>query len=336
MPSKSVGIIANPASGRDIRRLVAHASVFDNQEKINIIRRVLNALDSVGVERVFVMPDYNGMGLRAIDDLDLSLKVDLLGIEPVGNQDDSTAAARLLAQMNVGCIITLGGDGTNRVVAKACQEIPIVPISTGTNNVFPFMVEGTIAGLAAGVVATGQVEVEKVCRRAPILEILRDGVPMDLALVDVVTTDDLYSGVRAVWETERIKEIFLARSRPSAIGFSSVGGILCPLPRDHRMGVHVQLGPSENKIRCQIAPGKISLLPIAAFKTFEAFEDVPISQRSGMIALDGEREITLHPKEKFSVRLNPNGPWVVDIEEALAKASECRCFHECRLEDGES
>ena len=36
-----VGIIANPASGKDIRRLVAHGSTFDNNEKINIVRRVL-------------------------------------------------------------------------------------------------------------------------------------------------------------------------------------------------------------------------------------------------------------------------------------------------------
>jgi predicted polyphosphate/ATP-dependent NAD kinase len=36
-----VGIIANPASGKDIRRLVAHASVFDNQEKRNIVRRAI-------------------------------------------------------------------------------------------------------------------------------------------------------------------------------------------------------------------------------------------------------------------------------------------------------
>ena len=32
----SVGIIANPASGKDIRRLVAHGTVFDNDEKVNI------------------------------------------------------------------------------------------------------------------------------------------------------------------------------------------------------------------------------------------------------------------------------------------------------------
>ena len=43
----TVGIIANPASGKDIRRLVAHASVFDNNEKINIVRRVLLGLDAV-------------------------------------------------------------------------------------------------------------------------------------------------------------------------------------------------------------------------------------------------------------------------------------------------
>jgi hypothetical protein len=30
-----VGIIANPAAGKDIRRLVAHGSTFDNNEKIN-------------------------------------------------------------------------------------------------------------------------------------------------------------------------------------------------------------------------------------------------------------------------------------------------------------
>src|SRR5690349_24031837 len=29
----TIGLIANPASGKDIRRLVAHGSVFDNEEK---------------------------------------------------------------------------------------------------------------------------------------------------------------------------------------------------------------------------------------------------------------------------------------------------------------
>lgn len=37
----AIGIIANPMSGKDIRRLVSHATVIDNNEKINIIERVV-------------------------------------------------------------------------------------------------------------------------------------------------------------------------------------------------------------------------------------------------------------------------------------------------------
>lgn len=44
-----------------------------------------------------------------------------------------------MAERGARCIVTLGGDGTNRAVAKESGAIPLVPISTGTNNVFPFM-----------------------------------------------------------------------------------------------------------------------------------------------------------------------------------------------------
>ena len=39
-----VGIVVNPASGKDIRRLVAKASVFDNQEKRAIVRRAITGV----------------------------------------------------------------------------------------------------------------------------------------------------------------------------------------------------------------------------------------------------------------------------------------------------
>ena len=53
----AVGIIANPASGKDIRRLVAHATVCDNMEKVNLLRRILLGLQAAGVDRVLIMPD---------------------------------------------------------------------------------------------------------------------------------------------------------------------------------------------------------------------------------------------------------------------------------------
>jgi len=37
----------------------------------------------------------------------------------------------------VGRIIVLGGDVTNRVVAKGCGDVPILPLSGDTNNVSP-------------------------------------------------------------------------------------------------------------------------------------------------------------------------------------------------------
>ena len=61
-----VGIIANPASGKDIRRLVAHGSAFDNNEKINIVRRVLLGLDAWPGIRVAYLPDNYGIVERAV------------------------------------------------------------------------------------------------------------------------------------------------------------------------------------------------------------------------------------------------------------------------------
>ena len=76
--TKPVGIITNPSSGKDIRRLTAYGSVFSNNEKINIVKRILMALDACDVREVYIMPDPSGLGQRAMDDLDISLKSNLM------------------------------------------------------------------------------------------------------------------------------------------------------------------------------------------------------------------------------------------------------------------
>jgi len=126
---KPIGIIANPASGKDIRRLVTLGSVFDNVEKTNIVKRVLKALDALGVKDLFVMPDSYGIGRRAFEDVDVNIEAKLLEMEHQGTAGDSQRAAEIMAGLDVACIITLGGDGTNRVVAKACGDTPLLPIS---------------------------------------------------------------------------------------------------------------------------------------------------------------------------------------------------------------
>src|SRR5207237_3926226 len=103
----------------------------------------------------------------------------------LGSSADSTRAARLLAELDAGCIITLGGDGTNRAVAMGCGTVPLVPISTGTNNVFPTFMEGTIAGMAAGLVAMGHISASTL-RRTPRLAALVNGKGKERALIEEV------------------------------------------------------------------------------------------------------------------------------------------------------
>ncbi|MCY4583565.1 MAG: NAD(+)/NADH kinase, partial [Chloroflexi bacterium] len=200
----AVGIIANPAAGKDIRRLVAHGRFVTNQEKVNILRRVLAGIESVGIRRVVFMPDMNALGRGSLDASAESLSVEFVDILVTNKEGDSTRAAEAMQDRGVGSIVTLGGDGTNRAVAKGAGDVPLVPISTGTNNVFPRMIEGTVAGIAAGVVASGAVGSEQVTRRSTVLEVSIDGRVRDIALVDVAVSTHRFIGARALWDIDTI------------------------------------------------------------------------------------------------------------------------------------
>src|SRR5439155_23487641 len=128
-----------------------------------------------------------------------SLEAFPLAMPVTGTSSDSTCAARLLAELGAGCIITLGGDGTNRAVAKGCGTVPLIPISTGTNNVFPTFLEGTLAGMAASLIAAGNAGPNAV-HRAPRLAVLINGEEKESALVDVVLSSVPFVGSRAIWD----------------------------------------------------------------------------------------------------------------------------------------
>ena len=55
--NRTIGVIANPASGKDIRRLVSYATTIDNNEKVNICKRIVLAAQGLGVESVVFMPE---------------------------------------------------------------------------------------------------------------------------------------------------------------------------------------------------------------------------------------------------------------------------------------
>ncbi|HIS72689.1 MAG TPA: NAD(+)/NADH kinase, partial [Candidatus Scatomorpha pullicola] len=153
----SIGIIANPASGKDIRRLVSYATTIDNNEKVNICKRIVLAAQGMGVDEAVFMPDTFMIGYAVKDSLEddgvLRAGLSLLDFELEATMDDTVRAARMMVERGVGCVVVLGGDGTSRAAAKAIGGTPMLSISTGTNNVYPAMMEGTVAGMAAAAAA---------------------------------------------------------------------------------------------------------------------------------------------------------------------------------------
>ena len=310
----AVGLIANPIAGTDIRRLVGQASPVPMQEKVAIVRRVLKGLAGTGTETVFYLPDLAGIAAVAVSGAEAALRCEPLPMRPVGTAEDSTLAGRLLAEAGVAVIITLGGDGTNRAVAQGCGKVPLVPISTGTNNVFPTMIDGTIAGLAAGLLATGAVDSGAVCRQTKRVEVVTaDGE--DFALIDAAVCRDRFTGARAVWDPRRITAIVMARADPWAVGLSSIGGRLRAVTDDDPLGLYVELGRGPC-VTTVLAPGLVLEVPIAGWRPLALDEEVALDVGEGTIALDGERQ--LHVRGDARARVTRAGPVVVDIRGVLA------------------
>ena len=321
-----VGIIANPASGKDIRRLVAYGSMFDNQEKIRIVRRLLLGLQAAGIHRIAYMPDYHGLLERALDGLHVDLSAERLQFDTKADQRDSIEAARLLSQKGAGCIVTLGGDGTNRVVAKGADQVPILPLSTGTNNVFPFMIEATVAGLAAGLIATGEVSPKEGTFQSTRLEVVIEGNVVDIALVDAVVSLDVFIGSRAIWKMDKIKQVFLNRCSPASIGFSAIGGMLQSISPQEPRSLHLELGNGGPLVTAPIAPGIIEAVSVKEMQIMAVGESVDIDFAPSVVALDGEREVEIKKGQKAAIRLSADGPLVVDVEETLTLAMQKKIF----------
>lgn len=335
----TVGVIANPASGSDIRRLVAGASVFDNSEKGNMVYRLMVGLAAVGVGRVLMMPAASGLS----DALDRTLRshnasgratlpdLELVEMTVRHTARDTVEAVEQMKRRGVAAIVVLGGDGTNRLVARHCRDIPLCTLSTGTNNAFPAMREATVAGLATGLVAKGEIEGEAL-RREKILRVSVNGEPdRDCALVDVAVSADRFVGARALWRPGEISEIFVASASPEAVGLSSVAGLLDPTPRSAPYGLHLRLTDpkeAETVVTVPLAPGLVVPIGVAEKKRMYPGEALEIEPVSGSIALDGEREIEVGPRDSVEVSLDTGGPLTIDVGAVMQEAARRSLLNE--------
>ncbi|MDR3363171.1 MAG: NAD(+)/NADH kinase [Desulfovibrio sp.] len=325
----TAGLIVNPASGKDIRRLVSHGSVFDNQEKVRITRRLLMGLETAGVTRVLYMPDSYTLVLNALESARTEMAVEPVEMPITNSQVDSILAAELMERAGVDVILVLGGDGTSRAVHKGARSTPLLSISTGTNNVFPAMMEATVAGLAAGVVASRRFSLERTCCRASTLDVCIDGRPTDIALVDVAVYDDIFQASRAVWDLDKVPQLFLSRCKSDVIGLSSIGGQLASIKPEEPRGLALDICPPALGIpvvTAAIAPGLFVKIGIQRQAEMLPGQDHPVSLSPCLLAVDGEREIEVNEGDRASVRLNTQGVWVVNVPDVMELARKTGFF----------
>ena len=327
VPGSTVGIVANPMSGRDIRRLVAQASVFPNAEKTNMVLRLLAAAGAAGVERALVSTD--GMGVaggvaralakrRASDGRLPALEFVELEVLS-GTADDTHALVRAMRAAGAAVIVVLGGDGTARAAAADSGDVALLPLSTGTNNAFPEMWEATVAGTAAALLATGRVPAGEVTHRCKALHV-RAGEAHEIALVDVCVTTVAHVAAKALWQPATLRELYCTFAEPHAIGLSSIAGLLHPVARTDPHGVAVRMGPGST-VLAPVAPGVVAPVEVAEAAPLAIGDTRLVAQPRGTVAVDGEREIAFGPATPVTVTLGRDGPRVLDVRAALAAAA---------------
>jgi hypothetical protein len=338
-----IGIVVNPSAGKDVRRIIGYASVVDNIEKIEILRRILVGILQFDVKELHFMPDVFDFADKTLDSLkktdleNVASKVQVLPFEPIGEAADSTRAGAMMNAMGLDCIIVLGGDGTSKAVAAGCGKTPRLPISTGTNNVFPYRIDGTVAGLIAGAYATALGDVPGTLLEQNMFNVYINNRLVNHALVDVVLYHEPFISSRAMWEPEKV--LFVAISRrigEPVVGMASIAqAAMCRLRRG-ALGFACYVGTEDAKMRVltPIAPGLVREIPIArckglvAGRRYRVNPDLPAKWCT--VSVDGEREnevdmekdvVEIELVEKAVRVLNPASIYSLVLKRGLLRKS---------------
>lgn len=326
----SVGVVANPMAGRDVRRLLGRALQQTPDMKRNQIQRAVVGAVAAGARRVVLMRDVFRTAESAIEGLRLHAELALLEGPVETNADDTARAVNALRRQGCGALVVLGGDGTHRQVARAWRDAPLVPLSTGTNNVFPEMLEATSAGAAAGLLAAGAVTGEEISRPCKVLEVVYADGAGDLALVDVALLEGDHPGSLLPFDPGLLRQLVLSRAEPAAVGMSPIGGLLHPLGQDDDGGLAVRCtapGAGGAALLVPVSPGLYRTAYVAEARPLPEGEWTTL-RGPGVVAFDGDRSRRLASGEPLRVRVVRDGPRVIDVRRALRLAAERGVFRE--------
>ena len=329
--SGTVGVIVNPVAGKDIRRLTGGAAHTPDTTKIGIVHRAIVGAIESGARSIVGADDPHRLGRRAAESIEvvgadgLPVDIEFLSGHVVGGRDDTVAAAAEMRRRGVDVVIALGGDGTCRDVATGWPDVPLIAISTGTNNVYPRALDATTAGVAAGLVASGSVERERVAQPTKRIVVRLDGAERteDVALVDLALVEGSFVGARAVSDPGAVRSILAAVAETATTGLSSVAGRAAPLDRHSRGGVEIMLVPPADDVRCirvPLSPGRFESVGIEHVRRLVDGEPVEW-HGPGVLAFDGERDLPIGPDATVVAHVERTGPVLIDVESAVTIAA---------------
>jgi hypothetical protein len=324
-----IGLIVNPRSGNDVRRVIASAGSSTLEEKVSIVRRVVRGAAAVGACEFVSHLEPHQIVRRATETM-RGIDVERLDGVIDNTEGDTTRAAQQMRALGCAVVVVLGGDGTNRAAAKGWPDAPVIPLSTGTNNAFPYWVEPTVAGAAAGLLATGALDGDgDLLRPAKVVRVEMPDGDAELALIDAVAVADPFVGSLELFEPATMRVAVLTRADPTAIGLSAIAGLLSPCHPEDEHGVTVRFASVADcppiVLRAPTAPGHYADIGVVECGPLPLGHLVSIAGPV-VLAFDGERKRRLHAGEHAVLSVRREGPRVVDIAAIMATAARRGLF----------
>ncbi|MDA8194335.1 MAG: ATP-NAD kinase [Thermaerobacter sp.] len=310
-----VGLIVNPMAGRDIRRVVAAASLQSSPEKLLAVRRILAGIAAVPGIRVVMPDDREGFSDYVASEVRSPVRISLAK-GPDGDAGALTMGwVGALQSAGAGVLVVVGGDGTQRNAAQGLPAVPVLPVAGGTNNVACWTGDQTVAGYAAALYLARSLDPASVGQRAKIIHV-RVGGHEDMALIDVALVRQPFTGALAVWRADDVEALILGIADPARPGLSNVGGFVSPLRPEDDFGLFMALAADDDEVPgvpTVLVPGLMATMRVRGFSQLAFGQTVSVSRPAGgTLALDGERTVVLHRGETAEVWVQRDGPYVLD------------------------
>ena len=305
-----IGLVANPVSSKDIRRLTGLARVVDIEEKANLTARLLVGIGPDSGAEVLAFDDSSGLVRRAVKLAGRAgPTVDFLRIEPNDDESDTRRAAALLAEHSAEALVTVGGDGTVRSAVEGWADVRLVPLAAGTNNAFNLTDEPTVIGVAL-MTALSQGDFGAFVPTTALAVDTTSG--RSTAVVDVVSVGGPWLGSGAIWDPAILRQAVVTSARPTAVGIASVSATFGPLAAGFARWIRFG---GESTVRAVFGPGLVLDVPVAAHEDGGIGSTYRIADGS-VLALDGERRLP----SLGSVITVVEGPSVLDPTLALTRS----------------